>query len=513
MRLLTAEPGRVSLRRRFLLILGLALGALTASGVGLWRLRQQGLEERTRVVFEQGDAVNRELASKSVEVGGADALGPAQVEELRRFVAARLAPLVDASAGLCLPSGELVFAETVLPASFRPRLQGPGPHEPGDHEPGAHGPGGSRGHGPSLMMLDRDVIQHACQNYTTSHEEHVRFAGRNDLVFLVMQETPGPWLAWTLARIPNHLGQESERLWTALLGLLGLLTLALVVLTTHSLLVLRRGSDDLRLAFGRLEGDLRADVPLPQAAELAQVAERLRLMATHLAEAHDRERTLERRLGHEQRLAGLGRVVAGVAHEIRNPLAGMKLKLDGMARRHLDERSLRDVGICLQEIGRLDGIVHALLMVARRGPVAKQSVEAGELLRERIAAVRSLAEGAGVKLVGEGQALVPAHREHLVRMLDNLLRNAIEASPRGGQVRAVVTPAPGLVSLRVSDQGVGVPAERVSELFEPFFTLKPEGTGLGLFLSRSLAEAHGGTLVYLRDGGQTHFEITLPVDP
>ena len=96
--------------------------------------------------------------------------------------------------------------------------------------------------------------------------------------------------------------------------------------------MLRRGAADLRTALVRLEGDLRAPVPRPRALELREIATGLEAMATHLAEARDRELALEATIARDQRLAALGRVAAGVAHEVRNPLAGMKLRLDLLKR-------------------------------------------------------------------------------------------------------------------------------------------------------------------------------------
>ena len=88
----------------------------------------------------------------------------------------------------------------------------------------------------------------------------------------------------------------------------------------------------------------------------------------------------------------------------------------------------------------------------------------------------------------------------MARALDNLLRNAVEASPDGGTSRATVDDDGDAVRVRVQDTGAGVPAGRVGELFEPFFTTKPEGTGLGLAISRAIARAHGGDVIYARDG-------------
>jgi two-component system sensor histidine kinase FlrB len=95
-------------------------------------------------------------------------------------------------------------------------------------------------------------------------------------------------------------------------------------------------------------------------------------------------------------------------------------------------------------------------------------------------------------------------------VIDNLVRNAIEASPAGEAVLVRIEMDGGETRLIVVDRGSGVPAEREGELFEPFFTLKSEGTGLGLFLSRVLVEAHGGRLSYHREGAETRFVVTLP---
>jgi signal transduction histidine kinase len=98
------------------------------------------------------------------------------------------------------------------------------------------------------------------------------------------------------------------------------------------------------------------------------------------------------------------------------------------------------------------------------------------------------------------------------RPVDNLLRNAVEASPGGDVVDVEVRADAEQVHLRVVDRGAGIPQGQAGELFEPFFTTKSDGTGLGLAISRAIAQAHGGEVAYARDGVLTRFELTLPRD-
>jgi signal transduction histidine kinase len=110
-------------------------------------------------------------------------------------------------------------------------------------------------------------------------------------------------------------------------------------------------------------------------------------------------------------------------------------------------------------------------------------------------------------VVGDARATIDA--DSISRAVDNFLRNAVEASPKGGHVRASVERRGGRVAVCVEDEGSGVDVARAAELFEPFFTTKPEGTGLGLAISRAIARTHGGDATYAREKNVTRFELTV----
>jgi signal transduction histidine kinase len=233
-------------------------------------------------------------------------------------------------------------------------------------------------------------------------------------------------------------------------------------------------------------------------------------LAAKLADARSKEERLAQELAQRERLAALGRVAAGVAHEVRNPLASIKLRLDlAAAAAKLPVAVEEAVAHATSEISRLDRLVADLLFAAGRAVGPKATLDVGALVRGRAEALTQWAAERKVALETTGAGAASIDSDAMARAIDNLLRNAIEASAAGGQVVTRVSTEPDRVVVAVEDRGPGVPAERATELFEPFFTTKPDGTGLGLAISRAIARGHGGDLVYDRKGAVTRFVLSI----
>lgn len=506
----------MSLRLRLLLVVGLSLVALVAAGLAM------------TAVVRDSDASREGAASSGTE---AAALAIARVfgEHARTAEASRdpdaraallaavtrvLASATETVGGYCYTSDGLVLevagGARAFPSSFPPPS---GPHPPPFPPPPFPPPPFPPGHGPHGPPPDvRAALDGTCRAAVVGRFEHRRLERRRDVLVVTVTGVTDGVAAFAIRNVPRH-ASSAPFGWSAQLLAMAALTLLIVVVMVDAMLAVKRGASELSTSLARLEADLHADVPMPRAKELADVAVRLRAMARHLAEARERERELSRKVAHEARLAALGRLVAGVAHEIRNPLTGIKLLLDGIARRPVDTRTAADVETAKGEIGRLDHVVSSLLGVARDARTEPVAIALGELADERIVLARELGAARDVRVVREGDADVVAERDVVVRVLDNLLRNAVEASPDGGVVTVRVAREDDAVVLAVVDQGAGVPKAREAELFEPFFTLKPDGTGLGLWLSRALAEARGFGLDYAREKDQTRFSLRIPGAP
>jgi len=288
-------------------------------------------------------------------------------------------------------------------------------------------------------------------------------------------------------------------------------TALLVATTVWVAFSFRRSTAALHRTLVSLGTDLSAPVPEPSIAELSGIAQGIRRLANDLQRSREATDGLSRELAQKERLAALGRVAAGVAHEVRNPLASIKLRLDLTASSPALAEPVRTaVRAASEEIARLDRLVADLLLVAGQKVGPRRPVELGELVRARALALQPWSAERRVELRVDGKGVADADPESVARAVDNVIRNAVEASPPGGQVRARVLATGAEVEVRVEDRGAGVPPARTDELFEPFFTTKADGTGLGLAISRAIARAHGGDLRYRRVGDVTQFSLTLP---
>jgi signal transduction histidine kinase len=167
------------------------------------------------------------------------------------------------------------------------------------------------------------------------------------------------------------------------------------------------------------------------------------------------------------------------------------------------------------EVKRLAGLTDEYLTFARLPRVRPDEDSVNEVLEELVVFLRPEAERRGVALRYEPDPLVPLFsfdRDLLRRAVLNLVRNGIEASPRGGWVRVATRLDGAQVEVTVADSGKGIEPHHAARLFEPFFTTKPRGTGLGLAIARQIAEEHGGTLAWenVPDGG-ARFTLRLPL--
>jgi two-component system sensor histidine kinase PilS (NtrC family) len=230
-------------------------------------------------------------------------------------------------------------------------------------------------------------------------------------------------------------------------------------------------------------------------------------------------RAMEERVARTDRLADLGRLAAGLAHELRNPLASMmgSVELLRAAAVAADDRRLLD--IVLREGNRLAQLVAEFLAFARPAPPRHEPVDLAQLAGETLDAFAHDPSAAGVEVARQlAPAPVRAAAGQLRGVLWNLLLNAAQAVPAGepgarrGAVRVRCAPTPeGGAELSVEDDGPGIAPADQDRLFTPFFTTKPEGTGLGLATVHRIVDAHGGTVAVASSPGQgARFTVRLP---
>jgi two-component system sensor histidine kinase HydH len=225
---------------------------------------------------------------------------------------------------------------------------------------------------------------------------------------------------------------------------------------------------------------------------------------------------LQNDLMEQERLTVLGEAAGVVAHEVRNPL-GAILNVAAVLKRepHLSPIGTSAVAMLEEEVTRLEDIVRDLLDVVRPFELRPKPLHLGELARRVVELLQPIAESTQASINLEEQAELPllqADETLLQLALSNLLRYALRSSPSGGKVRLALSSVEGGLSLVVEDQGAGLSGVDSQRVFEPFFTSRATGAGLGLAVVRRVVLAHGGTVgVRERTGGGARFEVFLPV--
>jgi two-component system sensor histidine kinase AtoS len=232
------------------------------------------------------------------------------------------------------------------------------------------------------------------------------------------------------------------------------------------------------------------------------------LVLLHPAESD--ERLSPERLVQQERMATMGEMAAQLAHEVRNPLVAIGATLEGLGREAWSEESSRLLGAAQREIGRVDMILRKYL--SARNDLVLRPLRPSALALE----VQRLLEGARrmggkrIRMEVPVELQVVADFDALKHVLFNLLLNALEASPAGGEVRLRAESRARDVSLLVEDDGPGLGAAP-EDCLRPFFTTKPNGTGLGLAVCQKLVQAHGGLLrIGNRPEGGCRVEVVLP---
>jgi two-component system NtrC family sensor kinase len=272
---------------------------------------------------------------------------------------------------------------------------------------------------------------------------------------------------------------------------------------------------ELAIAFDTMTVKLRE-----RTAEAARLYTETVQRNTELAEANAKLQMAQQQLVQSEKLAAVGQLTAGIVHDVKNPLAIIIGLAEEVPEHNKLDDFTRDSLRTISESGRrANKIVTDLLKFAREATpdLARQD------LRETIETVLRLTEylvrRAKVRVIKDlptAPTMVTYDAAQIEQVLMNLVQNAIQAMPKGGQLRMVLTPATEAVAIAIQDTGTGISPQNLMRIFDPFFTTKPrgEGTGLGLSVSYGIVARHGGRIdVESEMGVGTTFTILLPLQP
>jgi signal transduction histidine kinase len=383
------------------------------------------------------------------------------------------------------------------------------------------------GEGGALEDVQPAILD-AARNSANSHmpSEKVLTGGNN--IFLIEAVPIGfeksHWgSAWTIERLQSLPGSNRLRAYLITVAL-GIAALVCVLLTLWVVRNLQAGVRKIESSLQDLEWDLTSQIPTgSDPEEIERIAQAINRLGASLRENIDREKQIEDRLRHSERLAALGRLVAGVAHEVRNPLATIRLRVQMVQREARIPRVQESCEIALEEIERLNGMVNRLLNFARPVRFQPEPTNLTQLAEQRLNRFSENAQKSGIQVITsfpEDGNLLPIDQNKMAQVFDNVIQNAIEAMTESGgtlwvSVTSTVKSASGTDKVRVEfrDTGSGISSHMISRVFDPFFTTKPSGTGLGLSICHEFVRAHGGEIqIESAEGDGTSVRIILPVN-
>jgi len=279
-----------------------------------------------------------------------------------------------------------------------------------------------------------------------------------------------------------------------------------------------------------LEGDQLSEVAAETELVTAGVARRVGVSVQAIQEGGERIgalvtlrdldslESINTQLQVSERLAALGRITAGVAHEVKNPLNSMRLWLENLKESlPADQESgaQQAVNVLDKEIDRLDAVVKRFLDFTRPMDIRLEATQLSQLLPEVLEIAQPQLQKAGIQLAQLLPIDVPevyVDRALLKQAVLNLVLNAAEAMPNGGQLRLILCRRGEMAEITVQDTGRGIPPENKQKIFQLFFTTRPGGSGIGLASAFRIVQLHNGSIDFTSEVGRgTTFRIELPL--
>lgn len=327
--------------------------------------------------------------------------------------------------------------------------------------------------------------------------------------------------AWTMKRFSTLPGANRFRAYLITVGL-GLAALTCVLLTLLVVRTLHNGVLKIEGGLEALEQNLSSQISTStDPDEIRRMARAINRLGATLREKLEKEKQIEDRLLHAERLAALGRLIAGVAHEVRNPLATIRLRVQ-MCQTSENPDVRKSCAIALEEIERLNNMVNRLLSFSRPVRLQVEPTDLDQLVGQRLDHFIEATQQHDIKIVtkfNRNSATIRLDQSRMAQVFDNVIQNAIDAmSDTGGTLCVNVTrEAPKLgkapeACVEFNDTGEGISADVLGRIFDPFFTTKASGTGLGLAICHELVQAHGGDIqIVSAEGCGTTVRILLPL--